>query len=122
VRFLADENIASLAISALRSSGVDVLAVADVSPGAPDVDVLGLANREGRVLVTFDKDFAELAYRRELAVSAGAVLLRVRSRSPREMATVLVDLLTSDLQWNGHFSVVADERVRMIPLSPAKDC
>jgi hypothetical protein len=35
------------------------------------------AQREGRVVMTFDKDFGELAFRHGLAASVGVVLFRI---------------------------------------------
>jgi hypothetical protein len=48
-------------VAALRAEGHDVVWVRVVSPGMRDPDVLAWAIREGRVLLTFDKDFGELA-------------------------------------------------------------
>jgi len=62
VRVLADENVPKKAVEALRERGHDVLWVAEVAPGSKDEEVLALAIREGRILLTFDKDFGERAF------------------------------------------------------------
>jgi predicted nuclease of predicted toxin-antitoxin system len=41
------------------------------TPGVGDEQVLARAALEGRVLVTADKDFGELAFRRELPAESG---------------------------------------------------
>lgn len=46
--------------------GHDVSAASEIAPGASDEDLLALAYNEQRVLVTHDKDFGELVYRRGL--------------------------------------------------------
>lgn len=46
----------------LRNAGYDVLALRDIDPGMPDEDILNLAVREERLLITMDKGFGELAY------------------------------------------------------------
>ena len=46
--------------------GHDVRGVSEMVPGASDEEVLALAYNEQRVLVTDDKDFGELVYRRGL--------------------------------------------------------
>jgi excisionase family DNA binding protein len=61
MRPLANENIPGVAVSALAADGHDVVWVRTVAPGAPDVEVLAWAARESRILLTFDKDFGELA-------------------------------------------------------------
>ncbi len=66
MRFLANENMPGDAVSALRAAGMDVLWVRQDSPGLNDIDVLAWAVREKRILLTFDKDFGELAFRSHL--------------------------------------------------------
>lgn len=66
MRLLADENIPGDAVDALRAAGHDVVWIHTDAPGSTDPDVLALAQREGRIVVTFDKDFGELAWRTRL--------------------------------------------------------
>ena len=80
-KLLADENVPLKAVEALRRKGVDVVSVIELSPGLKDREVLDLANREGRIIVTFDKDFGELVVRERARVK-GLILLRFR-RDPR---------------------------------------
>lgn len=54
---LADEDVDKPIIMKLRASGIDIKAVTEVMKGASDDEVLELARKEGRILVTFDKDF-----------------------------------------------------------------
>jgi predicted nuclease of predicted toxin-antitoxin system len=61
MRLLADENFPRAAVGALRDAGHDVVWVRTAAPGARDFDLLTWAAREGRVLLTFDKDFGEVA-------------------------------------------------------------
>jgi Domain of unknown function (DUF5615) len=49
MRFLADESCDFRVIRALRAAGHDVIAVVEVSPGADDIDVIGMAVRERKV-------------------------------------------------------------------------
>ena len=62
LRFLADESCDFAAVRALRTEGFDVLSVAEALAGADDVDVIALALRERRILLTEDKDFGQLVY------------------------------------------------------------
>lgn len=45
-------------------------------PGVPDDKVLELANSKNSILVTSDKDFGELVFRRQL-INSGVVLIRL---------------------------------------------
>jgi len=61
MRFLANENFPGQAVEALRAAGHDVAWIHADAPGSPDELVLARAAREAAVLLTFDKDFGELA-------------------------------------------------------------
>jgi hypothetical protein len=63
MRFLADANFPGEAVIALRAAGHDVAWVRTEAPGSTDRVVLERAVAETRILVTFDKDFDELAWR-----------------------------------------------------------
>ena len=71
---------------------------------------------EQRTLLTFDKDFGEIAFRRGLPVPCGVVLFRVIPQSPSEIAEVALAAMSAQSAWEGHFSVVTRERIRMTPL------
>ena len=77
MRFLANENFPRGAVEALRIEGHDTGWIRTDAPGATDEQVLGRARAEGRVLLTFDKDFGELVLRRGLPASHGVVLFRL---------------------------------------------
>jgi predicted nuclease of predicted toxin-antitoxin system len=62
VNFLADESCDAAIVRGLRGDGHDVLAVADVIPGALDPAVIQLAVSQQRVLLTEDKDFGQLVF------------------------------------------------------------
>jgi predicted nuclease of predicted toxin-antitoxin system len=81
-RLLANENVPADAVEAIRQAGHDLAWVRETSPGATDEVVLAQALAERRVLLTFDKDFGELAFRRGLQATPGIILLRPRLRSP----------------------------------------
>jgi predicted nuclease of predicted toxin-antitoxin system len=77
MRFLANENFPGEAVTALQTTGHDVSWVRVLAPGMNDHDVLAWAVRESRVLLTFDKDFGELAWSRGLPATCGIVLFRI---------------------------------------------
>jgi predicted nuclease of predicted toxin-antitoxin system len=119
MRILADENFPADAVEALRERGHDVAWVRLDAPGSSDAEVLARAQVEDRVLITFDKDFGELAFGSGLPASSGIVLFRVSAPSPSHVARVAVAALESRADWPGHFAVVEDDRIRMTSL-PAR--
>ncbi len=116
MRLLANENFAGSAVKALRARGHDVVWIREESPGISDPEVLARAVREDRVLLTFDKDFGELAFRAQRPISSGIVLFRIRKPSASYIAAVVVQLIDSAGPWAGLFSVVEDTRIRRRPL------
>jgi predicted nuclease of predicted toxin-antitoxin system len=76
VRWLADECVDSGLVSRLRDAGHDVVYMAEVARAASDAEVLRRAQTEARVLLTEDKDFGDLVFRRGQSVP-GVVLLRI---------------------------------------------
>jgi predicted nuclease of predicted toxin-antitoxin system len=112
-RLLANENVPGAVIAALRQQGHDVVWIHQAAPGTPDTDVLERAQRERRVVVTFDKDFGELAFRRGLAASVGVVLFRITLTSPDHAVRAAVAAFASRADWTGQFAVVEDDRIRL---------
>jgi predicted nuclease of predicted toxin-antitoxin system len=92
VRWLADECVAAPLVAFLRSGGHDVLYVAEAAAGFGDMEVIALALREKRLLLTEDKDFGDLVFRREHAVP-GVVLMRVGLENLELKATRLAAVI-----------------------------
>ena len=120
MRILANENLPGEAVDALRARGHDVFWVRTDSPGSSDSEVVKRAASEHRILITFDKDFGELAFRRGLSSPAGIVLFRIKAPSAAYVAQAAVGVLESRDDWAGHFSVVEEHRLRMNPLPEKK--
>lgn len=116
MRFLANENFPGAAVSALKVAGHDVVWVRIAAPGTPDPEVLAWAARDERILLTFDKDFGELAKGSALPPKCGVVLLRMPMPEPGDVGQRLADLITARDDWAGSFSVIEPGRVRMRPL------
>jgi predicted nuclease of predicted toxin-antitoxin system len=116
MRILANENIPADAVVALRERGHDVSWVRTEAPGSSDGEILERARREERVVVTFDKDFGELAFRDRVPSARGIVLSRISAPSSTHVARAVVAALESRTDWAGHFAVVEDDRVRMVTL------
>lgn len=113
MRFLADENFPAAAVRALQEAGHDVAWVMMTTPGISDQDVLAWAAREGRILLTFDKDFGELARHGALPLTCGIILFRVPMPRPGDVGTRFADMIAARDDWAGHFSVVEPGRLRM---------
>jgi len=121
MRFIANENVSGTVIRQLRRLGHDVISVKEVMRSSPDRDVLARARAEQRIVLTHDKDFAELAFRYRLPVGAGVVLLRLAGANPDADNRRALEAIAGRTDWTGHFAVVTDDRIRMRSLPPARD-
>jgi predicted nuclease of predicted toxin-antitoxin system len=119
VTFLANENFPLDAVEVLRRAGHDVAWVRTDAPGSTDPHVLARAVTERRILLTFDKDFGDLAFHAGLPAECGIVLFRLQAGTAAQLAAQTAAAIASRTDWAGHFSVVEPGRVRMRPMPGA---
>lgn len=117
MRFLANENFPGDAVFQLKAAGHDVVWIRTAAPGSKDHDVLAWAVREERIVLTFDKDFGELAWRANLPASSGVVLFRLPMPAATDAGAKLAAQINERTDWSGHFTVVEPGRIRMRPLT-----
>ncbi len=91
MRFLADENIPVASIRRLRAAGYDIVSIIEDSPGAKDEAILLQAHAERRIILTFDRDYGSLIYRRRLPGPAGVAYFRFVPTTPEELAERFID-------------------------------
>ena len=96
----------------LRQIGHDVTVVAvDYPPSLPDSEVLALARRDERILVTEDRDFGELVFRLGQAHS-GIVYLRVPPMELHQKTARIDEVLRRYPDGIADFLVVTASRIR----------
>ncbi len=98
-------------VSGLRSAELDVEWIQEVAPGLSDEEILELAGRLQRVLITYDTDFGDLIFNRGQPARAGVILLRVTGSIESHLARLLEVLGTGE-EWMTLFASVGDDRVR----------
>ena len=113
VRFLADESCDFAVVRALRTSGYDIAAVSEITPRAEDSDVINLAVREERILLTEDKDFGRLVYAHGQK-TLGVILLRFPTSVRKQIAKDVVKLVEREGErLIGSFITVQPGRIRI---------
>jgi predicted nuclease of predicted toxin-antitoxin system len=80
-KFLLDANLSpKTAVFLSESFGLDAVHQRDVLPDSPkDEEIIALAKREGRIIITFDKGFGERYYHLERG-QLGIIILRLRNQ------------------------------------------
>jgi len=107
MRFLADENIPVASIRRLRAAGYDIVSIIEDSPGAKDEAILLQAHAERRIILTFDRDYGSLIYRRRLPGPAGVAYFRFVPTTPEELAERFIELLEAGrITLDGKFTVI----------------
>jgi len=120
MRILADENIDRPIAAWLREHGHDVVEAATVAPEAADAELIAISRRDGRVLMTFDRDIGRLV-QSDAAPHPGVVYLRLRGAGPHLWNTFKRIWPRIESAIGGHFVTVKNEQVRRrpLPIQPA---
>lgn len=92
MKFLADENIAFSVVKALKRRGADVKSVRDYGlREAKDIRLVELSRREGRIILSHDKDFIDLFESQRLAFSV--IVIRLSDVRPSLVKQALLEFL-----------------------------
>jgi predicted nuclease of predicted toxin-antitoxin system len=113
MRLLADESCDFSVVRVLRTAGRDVLAVSEVALGATDDEVIDLARRQKRILLTEDKDFGQLVFAAAQSVS-GVVFIRYPATARATLPQSVLDLVSKEQdRLFGAFVVLQPGRIRI---------
>ncbi len=74
------KNVPRTVIIALREKGYDIASVWEFKPGMSDEEVVELAIKESRIIITFDKDFGRIILIKPSV--PGIILLRIPQLNP----------------------------------------
>ena len=120
LRLLANMNISPETVNALRVKGLDIIRVSQILPvTSSDADILDLARREKRIVVTQDLDFSAL-----LALGGfnepSLITVRLKVSDPEAITQKLLELLPEiqDMLTQGCAVSIDDYsfRVRWLPI------
>jgi predicted nuclease of predicted toxin-antitoxin system len=113
MRFLADESCDFAVVRALRAAGFDVLSISESTPRAEDTEVIELALRQERILLTEDKDFGRLVYSHGQE-TPGVIFLRFPTFARRRISKDIVNLVKQQGEkLAGSFITVQPGRIRI---------
>ena len=113
MNLFADEGLERQIVERLRRDGHQVAWIAELAPSVTDEEVLRFASESDSVLVTEDKDFGELVYRRRLS-HAGVLLVRLDGLPNTDKAEVVaLAIRTHGQELRDAFAVVTADAVRI---------
>ena len=93
LRFLVDVNVGLAVAESLHRAGHDVVFTGDLDWRMLDADMLSLAYRNRRIILTMDTDFGELIYRSRQP-HAGVLLLRMPGANRREKVRIVQEIVS----------------------------
>ncbi|HET9136928.1 MAG TPA: DUF5615 family PIN-like protein [Candidatus Kapabacteria bacterium] len=109
---IADENLDSRIISDIRAIPIPVYSIAEEQPGISDEDIAKIAATSGKIILTRDKDFADLVFAEGMK-DISVILLRYRNENRELMLSHLLTWLSKDpSELYGKFITISEHRVR----------
>ena len=113
LKFLVDVGVGEKVEDFLYKNGYDILSVRKLNPRMSDSEIINIAAKDNRIVITMDKDFGELIYDSGL-IHKGILLLRTENCSGDKKAKILSEILinySSELEEN--FCVFSKDRLRI---------
>ena len=113
MKFLFDENIGWAVVEFFTKQDYDIKSVLEDLRGYKDKEILEIAYKEERIVVTLDKDFCGLIFRDHIPCE-GVILLRLSNESQKNIISVLRNVLENSYnEFSGNFVVVNDKNIRI---------
>ena len=113
LKFLIDVGVGKKVEKWLLEQSYDVKCVRDINPKADDSAILHLAVKEGRMVITMDKDFGELVYNSG-KLHSGVLILRLEdANGDKKVMTIKKILAEYSDKLYGKFCVFQGERLRI---------
>ncbi len=117
MNFLADEGLDRTLVLRLRELGHSVDYAAEIFSGCTDVELLRVASENQQIILTKDKDFGELVFKR-MRECEGVVLIRLESMTSKDRTNFVLEWFYR-LNWDLHrkFTTLTSTHARMVELS-----
>jgi predicted nuclease of predicted toxin-antitoxin system len=113
MKFLANENFPLSSIKILKESGYDIVAVGQEFAGILDSEVIAFAINQNRTILTFDRDYGELIFKKGYRPQAGVIYLRWDNFQPNEPGEYLIELFKSkDIHFEKTLTVISVDHIR----------
>ncbi|WP_375578341.1 DUF5615 family PIN-like protein [Marivirga tractuosa] len=115
MKFLANENIPFPSIKYLRNLNIDIKAIAEISPGISDEEVMKLAINDKSTIITLDSDYGELIFKYGYKPKQGVIYFRLLELEPEEVGKVLIQMIENNMVFNNYLTVVNKNFIRQRP-------
>ncbi len=112
MKFIADENIPLKVVERLRKEKINIDSITKIQPGLKDEEIAKISETEKAIIITFDKDFGEIIFRKSIK-PFGVILLRIPPKSIDFIFEFLKWLLIeSEIEFERKLVVVREDKIR----------
>lgn len=119
MRLLANENFPLKSTQILRDKGFDTTIVGIECAGVTDREVMEIAIREQRTILTFDRHYGELIFHHGYRPPSGVIYLRWRKFRPEDPGRYLAEFLANtEIDFSYALTVIDEDTIRQRRYKP----
>jgi predicted nuclease of predicted toxin-antitoxin system len=97
MKFLANENFPLSSVIYLKNKGFDIIYIGTDNQSISDRQVLSIALKQNRTILTFDRDYGELIFRYNIKPPKGIIYLRLTKYTPEEPGHIIEELVQTKM-------------------------
>lgn len=113
MKFIANENFPIPAFHYLLDKSIDIIHIGNEFPGISDQEVLKLAMKLERIIITFDSDYGEIIFKNNIIPPQGVIYLRLRSYQPVDPGKLIFKIITnSKISFTSKITVIDKNSIR----------
>jgi predicted nuclease of predicted toxin-antitoxin system len=113
MRLLANENFPLTSVKILEKAGYDIIYAGLDFKGILDIEVIDIAIKDERTIITFDRDYGELIFKKGYRPKSGVIFLRWDNFQPDEPGKYLVELFeTKEITYDSRLTVITEKNIR----------
>ena len=113
MKLLATENIQLTSVKYLISVGIDVAWIGHNHSGISDKEVMEIAISQGRLIITFDRDYSELIFKFGYKPQSGVIYLRFDDYTPFFPGQLIHKVIENEeLNFENRLTVIDERGIR----------
>ena len=113
LKFIVDVGVGRSVEKWLSSQNYNVIAISAINPEMEDIQIIEFANKEDGFIITMDKDFGELVFKKDKK-HKGILLLRLEDADSEEKLAAIQNIIPEYLETlQNKFSVYQNGKLRI---------